>query len=127
MPITISVDQPNNLTTFIVDGPIYLAEIQAAIKRFYENTNPPPSKHILWDLRNASVDKLRSDEAVQLANYAANFDKRKEIGKTAIVASSDVVFGVSRIFEAHVINPSIKLNVFRDVDEAREWLEIESE
>jgi hypothetical protein len=127
MPIKLHVDQSKNLCTFIVDGPIYMAEIQAAIKRFYENANPPPSKHILWDLRNASVDKLRSDEAVQLANYAANFDKRKEIGKTAIVASSDVVFGVSRIFEAHVINPSIKFNVFRDIDESREWLEIESE
>ncbi len=39
--------------------------------------------------------------------------------RMAIVASDDLVFGMSRVFQAHLDE---NVSVFRDYDEAREWL-----
>ena len=39
--------------------------------------------------------------------------------RMAIVASEDIVFGTSRVFQAHLDE---SVSVFRDLDEAREWL-----
>jgi hypothetical protein len=127
MPIKLHVDQLKNLTTFHVDGPISFDEVQKAIRQFYEGKGSKPTKHILWDLRTAKVDRIRSREAEDLAFFAASIDKRKEIGKTAIVASGDLVYGVAKIFEAYVSNPDNQFDIFRSMDEARVWLEIKSE
>jgi len=123
MPITTHREPSRDLTTFLVDGLMYFDEMQKAIKRFYENLDPPPTKNILWDLRNAKADNLRSKEAEELAFFVTSIDKRKEIGKTAIVAPNDLVYGVSRIFVAHIRNPDIQFNLFRDIDEATKWFE----
>jgi hypothetical protein len=127
MPIKFKLDPSKNLGTFIANGSLLFDEVQEAIQQFYTNTNPLPSRNILWDLRNASVNEIRSDEAGQLAQLAVRIDKRKEIGKTAIVASSDLVYGVSKIFEAYTGNPDIKFQVFRDMEDALEWIELERE
>ena len=37
----------------------------------------------------------------------------------AIVASEDLIFGMSRVFQAHLDE---SVSVFRDLDKAREWL-----
>ncbi|MEN8245598.1 MAG: STAS/SEC14 domain-containing protein [Thermodesulfobacteriota bacterium] len=122
MPIKFHVDQSKNLTTFHVDGPMSFDEVQKAIKQFYEGKSSQPTKHILWDLRSAKVDRIRSKEAEDLAFFAASIDKRKDIGKTAIVASSDLVYEVAKIFEGYIDNPDIQFDVFRSIDKATEWL-----
>ena len=40
--------------------------------------------------------------------------------RMAIVASDDLVFGMSRVFQARVVTDDVK--VFRRLEEAREWL-----
>jgi hypothetical protein len=122
MPIKFYIDQAKDLSTFFVDGPMRLDELYEAIKRLYRNTYPPPTKNILCDFRNASVDEIQSDEAEDLAFFATTIDKRKKIGRTAIVATDDLVFGVSRIFGALINNIKVDFGVFRDFDEAYKWV-----
>ena len=122
MPIKFSVDQTKNLSTFLVNGPLNYDEVHAVIKRFYENKYPPPTKNILWDLRNASVNEIRYEEARELAFFASIIDHRKLIGRTAIVASDDVVFGVSRMFGAFIDNTALVFEIFRDFDKAYKWI-----
>jgi hypothetical protein len=122
MPIKFKLDQSKDLSIFLVEGPVTHDEVHAAIKRFYESTYPPPTKNILWDLRSASVNEIGYEEAQELAFFATSSDHRKEIGRTAIVASEDVVFGVSRMFGAFINDNAVTFEVFRDFDEAYKWV-----
>jgi hypothetical protein len=65
-----------------------------------------------------------------MATYSTIFSNRhkeRESGKTAIVVSSDLLFGLSRVVELHsdVSGYSHETMVFRTMDKAFEWLEIE--
>lgn len=122
MPIKFYVDQAKDLSTFLVNGPMRLDEVYEAIKRFYRNTYPPPTKNILCDFRNASVDEIQPDEAEELAFFATNIDNGKKIGRAAIVAPDDLIFGISRIFGAFINNNLVELDVFRNFDEAYKWV-----
>jgi hypothetical protein len=122
MPIKFYVDQAKDLSTFLVNGPMRLDELHEAIKRFYRNTYPPPTKNILCDFRNASVDEIQADEAEDLAFFATTIDKRKKIGRTAIVAPDNLVFSVSRIFGAFINDNAVEFEVLRDFDEAYSWV-----
>ena len=121
MPIKFYVDQAKDLSTFVVNGPMRPEEVYEAIKRFYRNTYPPPTKNILCDFRNASVEKIKSDEAEDLAFFATNIDNRKKIGRTAIVATDDLVFLVSKVFGALINNNIVELEIFSDFEEAYKW------
>ena len=122
MSIKFKIDQSIDLSTFLVNGPVSYDEVHTAIKQFYQSTNPQPTKNILWDLRDASVSEIRYEDAQELAFFATSVDNRKEIGRTAIVASEDVVFGVSRIFGAFIDDSAVKFEVFRNFDEAYNWV-----
>jgi len=41
---------------------------------------------------------------------------------TAVVAGEDVVFGLSRMWQAYSDNPSLITSVFRSMDEAEQWI-----
>ncbi len=41
---------------------------------------------------------------------------------TAVVAGKDVVFGLSRMWQAYSDNPSTITSVFRSMDEAEQWV-----
>ncbi len=41
---------------------------------------------------------------------------------TAVVAGEDVVFGLSRMWQAHSDSPSVITSVFRSMDEAEQWI-----
>ena len=46
----------------------------------------------------------------------------KEGGKLALVAGSEAIFGMARLYAAHRDHPNIGIRVFRDRAEALEWL-----
>lgn len=77
-----------------------------------------PSMRQLSDARDAestvSVDDLR------LLARETPFGK---LSRRAVVGSSDLVFGVSRQYVAFSGPDAPVLHVFREIDEAREWLE----
>jgi RNA polymerase-interacting CarD/CdnL/TRCF family regulator len=98
MPITLKVDTAKSLTIFMMTGEPDIDEIHNAIKSFWEAHELTVSA--LWDVRYANLNNLKSSDIESIAaiirQYAHRFEERKA-GKTAIVASSDLQYGLSRI------------------------------
>lgn len=76
---------------------------------------PNPVK-ILRDTRK-QVGLIGSRKNLQ---QMISFTKTSVLARMAIVATEDLIFGMSRVFRAHVEDETV--SVFRDLDEAREWL-----
>ena len=126
MPITSEVDKTKNLTIFTLTGEMTLDEIQKAIKSFWEAHDL--RLNALWDVQQAKLNNLKSSDMVSLTaligQYTHRFEERRG-GKTAVVASSDLQYGFSRILGSlyEIEDFPTKLKIFRIMDEAFEWLD----
>jgi len=116
------IDSSRTLTIFEAEGPLFFDEMVLAIKHFFEGKDNPPTNNILWDFRNASVDQSLSGNVEELVIFASQIDKRKGLIKTAIVASNDSVFDFAKLYKKYISKPSIQFEVFRSMDDAKEWL-----
>lgn len=81
----------------------------------------------MMDMRGVERIALPSMDRVRdLANLAAQMDAGEKGSKFAIVASSDLAFGLGRMYGAYRgMNPKSakEVKVFRNPEDALEWLE----
>ena len=75
----------------------------------------------LWDLSAVTVD-LTTPQVKQLAARARRKSNRPK--KVALLVSSDLSFGMLRMYAAFRDEGQVELNVFRDVDVATQWLSV---
>ena len=125
MPITSQVDKSKNLTIYTLTGELTIDEIHEALKSFWEAHEL--TLNLLWDARSAIVTNLKSSDiesiATFISQYRDRFEERKD-GKAAIVASTDLQYGLSRIVEAlyEIEDFPTNLQAFRTIEEAIQWL-----
>jgi hypothetical protein len=126
MSVTSKVDPSKQLSTIIARGKISPNEIVDEIESIYKFM---PVNNVLWDFRYADPQSLFTSN--DLENIAVNFTKTYRnlinVGKTAIVASTDLWFGFVRIFMKFEENNKIShsVQIFRFMDEAINWLSSE--
>lgn len=79
---------------------------------------------LLIDYRNIQQFDVQSKDVVQLVHQDKEYESLFDMSKCAILAESNVVFGVSRMWKSLSGNVQINSNVFRKLDDALHWLEI---
>lgn len=97
-------------------------DIVDSITSFYENGK---TNNSLWDLRDAVVTNFPSEGPRQISQVAALYKQQRAGGKTAIVASRDVVYGISRMHQAYMADFPWELKVFRSIKDACSWLGVD--
>ncbi|MFC1523277.1 hypothetical protein ACFL6N_00665 [Thermodesulfobacteriota bacterium] len=122
MPISIEYDRKNNVLYAKADGVISSKDFEL----YYSSLGTiglQPHYRVLADFNEADV-KLDSGEIMKLA--AQREKKSEETGnvRIAIVAKSDLQFGLSRIYKARVLNDKVNMMIFRDKIDAIKWLNI---
>lgn len=73
------------------------------------------------DLREADTAEIRFNDVVSIAEVRRKTKLRNHV-KSAILAKTNVQYGIARTFQAINDNPQIAVQVFRDEAEARAWL-----
>jgi hypothetical protein len=123
MPITSKIFPHENLTVFTGEGKISYSEAWEAMSRDYRSIHPSTTSNVLWDLRNASVASITASQVTKLADLSDHYSKQRGGGKTAIVASHDLDFGVAKEFEGQSMSLLREFVAFRDIDRAYKWIE----
>lgn len=118
--INIQIDYARDLTILFCNGELEFSEIISHMKRLYQGNDPPPTKKILWDIRNASISALTVD---QVYHIASKFNFVMDGGKTAVVALQDINYDIVKIFEEEAIDIPRDFIVFREMEEATSWLD----
>ncbi|MEM7468372.1 MAG: hypothetical protein AAF387_15995 [Pseudomonadota bacterium] len=114
---------PNkDLTVFAVIGALRLAELKTAVDEFYSGKF---TLNTMWDLREADISAIEVGEVKEILDYSMEYLKRREGGRSAILVSTDVNYGMGRVFDTFVELSSspVENNVFRDYEEAMAWFE----
>ncbi len=76
----------------------------------------------IWDLRRCETD-LRYDSVEKISQFMhANYDASWSHRFTAIVADTEVMYGMARMYEALIARIPIEIEVFREMEQAQAWL-----
>ncbi len=114
-------DSENDMTVFTVIGKVTANELVAVISDFYENS---VTSNILWDLTKSDLSEIRSSDVELITNLSVKYAEKRSSGKTAIVGSDDLTFGISRMYEMtkEIAKLPFETKTFRDIDKAFKWL-----
>ncbi len=121
MPITTEIDNDKQLTTHTVIGDVTFEEFMTTLKQFWENLQ---TINVLWDFRKSGVSDVSTKEAVAVANYVKHLSGKRIEGKTALVASVDLWYGISRMAQTlgEIKGLSFQMEIFKSYEEAIQWL-----
>jgi len=122
MPITSHIDKAKDITIFKVTGVLSFDILLSVVKSFYDDD---PTKHVLWDMIDTTEVQVASEEVETIAKFGPRYEGKRALGKTAIVAQKDILFGLSRMFEIHsnIKEAPYPIMVFRSMGEAHQWLD----
>jgi len=117
----IQVESESDLTVFTVVGEVTASDARNAIQKFYEGN---VTLNVLWDLTKSDVSKLSADDVHSIAHTPRKYAEMRKGGKTAIVAPTDIAFGLTRMYEfmTEIQNYSFNTQAFRTTQEAYRWL-----
>ena len=119
--ITSSLEAENDLTDVTVAGKVDVEQVLGQIISFLSGE---PTQLVLWDLREGTLTGLSSTDLQLLVERGAPFADSRKGGRTAIVCSKEVDYGLSRMFQIFASHQHIpiEVQVFRSTHEARKWL-----
>jgi hypothetical protein len=78
----------------------------------------------MWVFLDAEVSAITSSDLRKILYYTKEYAHSRQGGKSALVVSKDLGYGLARIFEAFVEMEKFpfELKTFRALDDARAWL-----
>ena len=119
--IRVHQDSVLDLTVFTADGMIGADDVATAVETFYRNS---VTLNVLWDLSGADVSRIEGSDIERIVSMSVPYGQTRVGGKTAVVATEDLTFGLSRVYEMlkDAEQLPFQTGVFRSMDEARAWL-----
>ena len=88
-----------------------------------ENKYIAPMKKLV-DYRTIESIIISPDEAEAIAQRKKELSKKFSNEKCAFISPGDLTFGTARVHQALVENTDINTAVFRNIEEALEWLDV---
>jgi hypothetical protein len=100
------------------------AEIHLALEELFAHPDFSTDLDVLYDCRRADFSAIPRTGLQQLATYLASRSYRPRKG--ALVVDRDVDYGVARMWAVYAsgiaTERATERRIFRDMDEAREWI-----
>lgn len=116
----------NNLTTHVVKGNVRSLDIIPKVKAFLSGT---PTKFVIWDFTEGSIASIYAEDIELMARTLKKLAEARKDGKTALVFSDNLSYGIGRMFEAYfsMEKMPVEFQSFHSLKEARQWLGIKDE
>jgi hypothetical protein len=122
MSIDIKYDRDRNILSIILHDLISMDEFAGIMDTITKSDEHPSDVPTIWDLR--SIDAREADTSLieELIGIRGRYPERG-MAKLALVTSSELAFGLSRMYEALSVDLQQSIREFRDRTEAEQWLE----
>lgn len=115
------IDRGADFTVRTVTGEVTAPEILAAMASYYAGG---PTRLVLWDFSGAALERLSGREVRSLAEATGSYVAGRVAGRTALVFSSTLAYGLGRMFDQarNAGHSPVDYASFRDRGEAMAWL-----
>jgi len=106
-----------------LDLPLTLEVIEDACVQFFDHPEFQSGMNVMWDARSVPRVDLSFEDMRHFGEFLRPYREHRGGGKSAFVASEDVLFGMFRMHEMlNDQNYDYEFHVFRNADEATKWL-----
>jgi len=114
-------DKNKKILTCLCKGPVSTGEFKASLALMVSSQEYPPAVDVLWDVREADPASFDISLVGQAVSIRQNYPQRGD-SKLAVVASDDLRFGLSRMYEMMTDEMPQDIHIFRTVADAEQWL-----
>ncbi len=119
MPVTYRINE--DVVEMTLDGTSTPDEVIQTFHKALEDENTPEEFVLLMDVRNSTSLATRpTPEIIRVAEYLGPFQDR--VKRCAVLATENIHFGLSRLGAVYSETAGVMTSVFRDKDEALNWL-----
>ena len=122
MPDLLEITIDGAIVRVAVSGDMTSARYGETINAVYKTHDFQPGMGILLDLRKASPADMGFDAIRDMHAFNVSTIDQRGDSAMALLISSDLGFGLSRMAEMLGATDDIRIGVFRDETLAREWL-----
>lgn len=111
----------NGMVYSTISGEISLAEIKADMARLAADPLYHPSMPGIVDMR-AAHSGLTADDILAISEMIKSSPKVVSGARRALLVSTEEMYGIYRMFESFSAGGTVEYRVFRDEQEARQWI-----
>lgn len=124
MPVTYSIDATKHLIRTACTRPVTFAEVMDHFRQLMEDPACSGHMDVLLDVSDAG--SLPESSQLRAVGVAVSAIRQKvQFGVCAIVAPSDAMFGMMRVFEVRAGDYFGAIRVFRKTAEAEIWVALQ--
>lgn len=122
MPIRYKIIPDRKVTYIKAWGKIKIDEIIMAGARMFADTKWENGFNILFDYREITECDAGYKDVLKLVHQDKKHEMLFDKCKCAIVAKSDLVFGLTRMWDTLSDGSNLKKKIFREIHDAERWL-----
>ena len=123
MPIEIKYIDGGIGIEFIGSGVVTGADIIAANKEIYRNENFSRQRYKIVDRTNCTEYRVSNEEIRIIAEQDKAASKTNPNIIVSLISTTDLQYGLSRMYQAYVGDSGFLTEIFRDRKSAEEWIE----
>ena len=123
MSIRYRIDLKQEIVYITADGILTDDQLRKFLKKLLRDTDFHPNFNRLADYRAVESFELTGTDVRRLAG--AKGTTKSEGSRRAFVVSSDLAYGMARMFQSLADDSPVTIEVFKDMTEARKWLGLE--
>ena len=120
MPLTYSISEPENLILVRPTGTVTSPEVLEFIEELLSDPALKPGMKILSD--HTEVKRVMPGTELREIAVRARQLMDRGIARIALVAPNDFLYGIGRMFVSYSEFTNVKVEVFREKEDARRWL-----
>lgn len=122
MKVQLEIDRNLRLARYRLSGLLDPTEFLPRIMELLENPDFHPGMGTIFDVRDLDMSRLTAEEMKSLGEINRMVAERRGKARVAIVASTDLGYGMSRMYKVLGEVPNLEMAVFRDPVEAELWI-----
>ncbi len=127
MPITYRIDPERNLVMTEGRGVITDNDLLEYLSKRMNDPLFRSDMKELVDFRDVERDELTMESFLEFSNQLLKYISELKDYRIAIVTTSDLHFGFTRVYMSMMKEYIGDMQVFRDMEEAKTWLFVEDE
>jgi len=121
LPVIYEINRNTNLIRTRCVGNVTFEEVVGHFAELECNPQVPKQLDVLLDLSELT-SVPGADQLVSVAEEIGRIEGKVQFGLCGIIAPSDLLFGMSRMFEVFAARQFRATKVFRRMDDAEKWL-----
>ncbi|MEM7468990.1 MAG: hypothetical protein AAF387_19190 [Pseudomonadota bacterium] len=122
MSISLEYNADNNILYGSYKGAFTFEQFETQLKELVSGADYPADVPTIWDLSETDISQFDWQFIEELLAIRRRFPERGN-AYIAIVAPSDLTFGLSRMYASRGDSLPQSMQVFRDIADAEAWLQ----